>query len=88
MVREKVMIKNATGLSLKPTEYLYKVAQRFKSQTSFDYSGGSANAKSILSVLGSSVKCGDEITLVCSGPDEEEALSALKQAIEEGLGES
>ncbi|MDQ9887907.1 HPr family phosphocarrier protein, partial [Acinetobacter pittii] len=46
-----------------------------------------ANAKSVLSVLGACVKCGDEIELVCDGPDEQEALDSLVKAIESGLGE-
>lgn len=43
--------------------------------------------KSVLSVLGACIKSGDEIELVCDGEDEEEALAALVQAIESGLGE-
>ena len=53
----------------------------------FTFSGGTANAKSVLSVLGACVKCGDEIELVCEGADEKEALEALVKAIEGGLGE-
>ena len=89
MVKKKVTVKNATGFSIKPTEHLYKVALRFHASTTFEYGGGnaSANAKSILSILGSGVKCGDEIILVCAGSDEEEALNALAEAIENGLGE-
>ena len=45
------------------------------------------SAKSVLSVLGACVKCGDEITLICEGDDEEEALKALVGVIEGGLGE-
>ena len=33
------------------------------------------------------MKCGDEIELTCEGEDEEEALKALVNAIESGLGE-
>lgn len=36
---------------------------------------------------GACVKCGDEIELTCEGEDEEEALKALVNAIESGLGE-
>ena len=51
------------------------------------YDGGTANAKSVLSVLGACVKCGDEIELVCEGADEEEAMKAMVDAISSGLGE-
>ncbi|MBQ6735301.1 MAG: HPr family phosphocarrier protein [Lachnospiraceae bacterium] len=87
MVKKTVTIKNVTGLTLKPAEHLSKVALRYKSHTGFEYKDGSANAKSILSILASGVRQGEEITLICSGKDENEAMDALIQAIEEGLGE-
>ena len=46
-----------------------------------------ANAKSVLSVLGACIKSGDEIELVCEGEDEKEALTSIVTAIENGLGE-
>ncbi|MDE7223862.1 MAG: HPr family phosphocarrier protein, partial [Acetatifactor sp.] len=46
-----------------------------------------ANAKSVLSVLGACVKCGDEIEFICEGEDEQEALKTLIGAVESGLGE-
>ena len=51
------------------------------------YGQGSANAKSVLSVLGACVKCGDEITIFCEGEDEIEALRNLVTVINNGLGE-
>jgi phosphocarrier protein len=45
------------------------------------------NAKSVLGVLSACVKRGDEIELVCEGPDEAEALALLTKMIQGGLGE-
>ena len=59
----------------------------FKSLVTFLYRGNTANAKSVLSVLGACIKSGDEIELVCDGEDEEEALKVLVTLIEEGFGE-
>ena len=53
----------------------------------FEYDNISANAKSVLSVLGACIKKGDEIELTCEGEDEEEAMRAMVEAIEGGLGE-
>ena len=39
------------------------------------------------SVLGACIKSGDEIEIVCEGPDEEAALSEMVQLVEDGLGE-
>lgn len=87
MVRQKVVIKNLTGLHLRPAGNLCKEAIKYKSLITFTFRDSTANAKSVLSVLGACVKCGDEIELICDGPDEEEALTALTEAIEGGLGE-
>ena len=86
MVRQKVVIKNPTGLHLRPAGNLCKEAIKYKSLITFTFRDSTANAKSVLSVLGACVKCGDEIELICDGPDEEEALTALTEAIEGGLG--
>ena len=87
MVSQKVIIKNPTGLHLRPAGILCKEAMNFKSLFTFQYRGNTANAKSVLSVLGACIKCGDEIELVCEGEDEEKALAYLVQMIEDGLGE-
>jgi phosphocarrier protein len=60
---------------------------KFKSRITFDYDGNIANAKSVLSVLGACIKSGDEITLMCDGEDEAEALSYLTEFIAQKLGE-
>ena len=87
MVSQKVTIKNPTGLHLRPAGILCKEAMNFKSLITFQYRGHTANAKSVLSVLGACIKSGDEIELVCNGEDEEEALNVLVTLIEEGFGE-
>lgn len=87
MITQKVTVKNPTGLHLRPAGILCKEAMKYKSLITFTFKGGTANAKSVLSVLGACVKSGDEIELICEGIDEQEALAALVKAIESGLGE-
>ena len=87
MVNKKVMVKNPTGLHLRPAGVLGNEAMKYQSQITFSYDGGMANAKSVLSVLGACVKCGDEIEIMCEGADEQEALDNLVGAINSGLGE-
>ena len=85
MVSQKIRIINPTGLHLRPAGNLCKEAMKYK--VTFNYGNNTANAKSVLSVLGACIKSGDEITLVCEGVDETEALSALVAFIESGVGE-
>ena len=87
MVSRKVVIKNPTGLHLRPAGILCKEAMQFKSLITFQFRESTANAKSVLSVLGACVKSGDEIEIFCEGEDEQKALESLVRAIENGLGE-
>jgi len=87
MVRDKVVVTNPSGLHLRPAGLLCKEAMKFKSQITFTFGGTTANAKSVLSVLGACVKIGDEIELICEGNDEEKALHTIKALIESGLKE-
>ncbi len=87
MVSQRVVIKNPTGLHLRPAGILCKEAMKYRSLITFSFRESTANAKSVLSVLGACVKCGDEIELVCEGDDEKEALQALINAVDSGLGE-
>jgi len=86
VVSQLVKITNPTGFHLRPAGNLCREAVRFKSKITFQYEGKNiANAKSVLSVLGSCVAMGDEILLMCEGEDEEDALSYLVDFIERGL---
>ena len=87
MVSKTVVINNPTGLHLRPAGNLCKEAVKYKSRITFNYRNNTTNAKSVLSVLGACVKCGDEIEIVCDGEDESDALKALVTAIDNGLGE-
>lgn len=87
MVSQKVIITNPTGLHLRPAGILCKEAIKYKSKVYFKYSDGEANAKSVLSVLGSCIRFGAELEFICEGEDEQEALTAVIAAVESGLGE-
>ena len=87
MVSRKVRVNNPSGLHLRPAGILCKEAMKYKSLITFNHEDGTANAKSVLSVLGACVKSGEEIEIFCEGTDEREALDNLVAAIENGLGE-
>lgn len=87
MLKKKLKIINISGLHLRPTGLLCNEAIKYRCEISLYSRNSQINAKSVLSVLGACIKCGDEIELVCSGPDEAEAMDAITALIENGLGE-
>ena len=85
MISRRIKITNLTGLYVISTGKFCDVAVRFKSSIKFKHDETTSNAKSILSVLGSGIKMGDEIELICEGEDEEEAMKEMVQVIESKL---
>ena len=79
MVKANVEIRNLTGLHLRPAGVLCNKAIQFKSKIHFQVRDTTANAKSVLSVLGACVKC--------EGEDEKEALDSMIKVVSDGLGE-
>ena len=91
MVNGTVRIKNPTGLHLRPAGLFCKTAMQFDSKITIKkktrYDDVTANAKSVLSVLGACIKSGDEIEIICEGSDEEQALKGTMGLVEDGIGE-
>ena len=85
MVKQKVTVKNETGLHLRPAGLLCRTAMLYKSHITLAYEDTVANAKSVLSVLGAGVKPGYELEITCEGMDEQEALGAIVELFESGL---
>ncbi len=85
MISKRLMVNCPIGLQVEPAGILCERAVEFQSKITVEYEGGTANAKSILSILGAVIKHGDQITLVCEGPDEEEAMQVIAEVLEKKL---
>ena len=81
MTEKMVTVVNPTGLHLRPA------GMKFQSKILLLYKEKTINAKSVLNVMASGIKCGDEVTVRCEGPDEAAALEAVCQLIERELKE-
>lgn len=87
MIKEKIIVRNASGLHARPANAFVKTAAPFRCKVLIEKDGRSFNAKSIVSVLSACVKADTEITLSADGEDEAACIQALIAAIEAGLGE-
>jgi phosphocarrier protein len=87
MVSSKIIIQIPAGLHLRPIGVLCNRAIDFKSTITIKIGEKSVNAKSVLGVLSACARYGDEIELICEGPDEEEAHDILSNMILSGLGD-
>ena len=90
MVSIKLSIANTSGLHARPAALFVRTAAGFRSNLRVRNLGRSVaavDAKSILGVLGLGVGRGAVIEITADGEDEAEALNALRQLVENGIGE-
>ena len=76
------VIKNPTGLHARPATLLVQKASSFTSEITIVKGDKQINAKSIMGVMSLGVRQGDEIKVVTSGQDEEQALQAIGEILE------
>lgn len=86
----ELVITNPSGLHARPAALFVELANRFASRITvenLDRGKGPVDAKSILFLLTVGASQGHHVRLTAEGPDEVEAIEALRAAVEEGLGE-
>lgn len=85
-----VIIVNEIGLHARPAGLLTNLAKSFISDIEVYKNGYEEKIhqpKSILSIMALGAKKGDKLTFTVNGADEEEALSAIEEFIQNGCGE-
>ena len=87
MVSEKIIVKNPSGLHLRPAGILAGIASKCKSDIAIIKGEKRVNPKSILVLMAAAIKCNDEVIVECSGETEAEDLKTIIDAIASGLGE-
>jgi phosphocarrier protein HPr len=87
MVQRKATITNRLGLHLRAAAQLVQVASAFKSDVRVRRKNVEVDAKSIMGVLGLEGAIGAELDVIASGPDEDKALAAVIELIENKFNE-
>ena len=87
MTEATLTIENKTGIHARPASVFVQTAAKFKSKVQVQAKGKAADAKSILMLMSLGLSKGTEITISADGPDEAEAVAALKELIETKFGE-
>ncbi|WP_371188774.1 phosphoenolpyruvate--protein phosphotransferase [Thalassotalea maritima] len=88
VVQSKLLtVANATGIHARPAAYLVKIAKQHPTNITLLAGQRSANAKSVVAIMGLNIGFADEIQFQTSGADAEQILGQLEQAVISGLGE-
>lgn len=87
----ELVVRHKVGLHARPAAMFVKTASAFKSRITVENltkATAPANAKSILSVLAVAVQTNDHVRISADGVDEEIAIAALGELIDNNFGET
>jgi phosphocarrier protein HPr len=87
MQEATVTIVNRLGLHARAAAKLVNLAKTFASTIMLSKESEQADGKSIMSVMLLAAPVGTEVGLSVSGPDEEDAFTALRALIDDRFGE-
>ena len=87
MVSKETKIVNPMGMHMRPAGMFAQAMMKYDSDVTLVFGDKEVNAKSIMHLMAACIKCGSELEVRCSGPDEEAALAEAIRLIESGLGE-
>lgn len=87
MKTDRAEVINKLGIHARPAAQIVKAASMFDSRIDLTVDGVSVNAKSIMGVMTLAACRGSIIEVSADGDDEEEAVSAILEIIENGFGE-
>lgn len=87
MQTESLTIINKLGLHARASAKLTQLAGKFESEVWLTRNGRRVNAKSIMGVMTLAASMGTTVELETSGPDEVQAMEALKALINDYFGE-
>ena len=73
----KVTVQNEEGLHARPAGVLVKTAAKFTSNIELSFNDNTANAKSIMSLMGLGLTKGSEVTIIADGADAEAAIAEI-----------
>jgi len=87
MAKKEFTIVNKLGLHARAAAMLVQLAGTFSAEITVSKVGLEINGKSIMGVLMLAAACGSTITIEAVGNDEEAALQALGDLVNDGFGE-
>ena len=87
MIEKKLVLKNKLGLHARAAAKLVQVAEQYDSVVKIVKDNVEADGKSILGVLLLAAPVGTELIFRVDGEDEEQAIKAIEELVEDRFGE-
>ena len=87
IISDAVIIPNATGLHARPAAVLAALAKKFDATIRLLKGAESANAKSVVGIMGLDIAYQDKVQLSAAGSDAQEAITEILPQLQSGLGD-
>ena len=81
MAEMRLTVLDPGGLHARPAAQVVRTAGRFQSRITIHVGDRTADVKSLIAVLGLTIRPGAEINLTADGPDDTAALAALLEEL-------
>ena len=82
MIHKSIEIKSEEGLHARVASLFVKTCTKFKSDIYIEKDNIQINAKSIMGIIALGALKGDVISVIVNGYDEEEAMKAIEEFLE------
>lgn len=79
------VIKDEVGIHARPAGLLAKEAKKYSSIITLKKGDKTAVATKLMAVMSLGVKCGEEITFIVEGDDEDTAFESIKAFVEANI---
>lgn len=81
MAELHLIVLDPAGLHARPAAQVVRTAGRFQSRITIHVGDRTADVKSLIALLGLTIRPGAEISLSADGPDDDAALAALLEEL-------
>lgn len=87
MIRQSITIQNKLGLHTRAAAKLVDIAKKFESRIELVYRDRIVDCKSIMGVITLGAQKDNVLDVVLTGPDEQQALTAIEKLVNNKFGE-
>lgn len=88
MIQQTIVIQNQLGLHTRAAAKLVDVAKRYESKIELVFRNRMIDCKSIMNVITLGAQKDDELQLMITGNDEDEALKSILELVDNKFGEN
>lgn len=82
-----VTIINKSGVHARPAAMLAQMGRRYTSKITYTAKSITADGKNIIPIINLGLSCGTQVLITAEGDDEQEAIKALSELVNNRFGE-